>query len=147
MNPDMMPKRWWEDDDYWREYSAQELAKLDQPPSKKRDWLRDIYQGRLEAQLADDWGYRYDDWLEDVIPPPKKKTCAKRQACRFKEGQLVRARWPHVQGKDTVGIIIQSDLPRGAADSLSVRVMWPDGEVEAVAEDDLLMCKLDTAGL
>lgn len=160
MNPDMMPIRWWEDEDYWEAYSIMEIAKMKNGPktkTKKRDWLRDAYEAYkrkdINQYIKEDWlfehdhMYDYEDWLKNNhVRDVKKQPLNKSN--RYKEGQLVQINDLALSiHKDQVGLIVQSDLPRGHADALSVRVMWPDGAIDLVAEDDLQPCKSSSEGL
>ncbi len=163
MNPDMMPIPWWKDEEYWIDYTLSEIAKMKKKDgSIKRDWLRDIYdeESRLyekylmkeKEELLFEFGHLYD--YEDEHRKSKGANQAGRGCTsrRFKEGQLVQAAFGHPDYSDRkgdLGLIIQSDLEIHGRPTtpLSVKVMWPDGSIETISEDDLQACKSDTDGL
>ena len=167
MNPDMMPKRWWEDDDYWEAYSIMEIAKMKKvkkepkTESKKRDWLRDAYEGYLNKGV-DINDLIKEEWLFEHEHPYDYEDAHKSKAAkqagrnwtprRFKAGQLVQAAFGHPDYsglRGDVGLVIQKDLEiHGRPTSyLTVKVMWPNGEVTTVSEDNLQSCNPYTEGL
>jgi len=80
-------------------------------------------------------------------PPPRWP------GCHFQDGQLVRARPGHLAFTDRLGdvaIVIQSEVGsyerrrgRYATEAIGVRVLWPDGVIQLIAEHDV--CHLDDA--
>ena len=146
MNPDYMPKRWWVDDDYWEEYTKQETKRDVYTTSMKRDWLADAYDAYIHNIEKESGVYDVEDKLNDYIHQTKEQSDPDRvwRSRRFKEGQLVQASFGHhayYDRKGDVAIIIQSDMDMHgrATTPTSVRVMWPDGDIEDVSEDDLKM--------
>ena len=131
---------------------------------KKRDWLEDIYKGYIDFQkdyekhgISLKEGYELGEDLETVI---MRKTSQQGGTPDDDDGRWIVGRlvqldpllseptrtvsWGDIE-EGWVGIIIEHCHPGWAGDLVSpasVRVLWPNGDLEEMSTDDLAPCTL-----
>ena len=156
MIPKPMPKKGYFDD--WVEkYDA-----LTKP--KKRDWLEDVYKGYIDFQkdyekynISQQKGIKKGEDLESIVMRNTSRRGRSRDEDdgRWTAGQLVcldpllsepsrKVSWGDIE-EGWVGIIIERCRPRWVTSELvppSVRVLWPNGDLEDMSTDELTLCLL-----
>ena len=163
MNPDCMPKRWYYDEDVDDEFYLDHILKDVYQKQKyqslygiskdefkkeqlaKRDWLRDAHRDLdkyYNGRKFEEWyqGNLYDTVKDDISGAGRLDP--QETARQFQAGQLVRR--PGRENRACVGIVVGLVQPKWAGKEVSptfIQVMWPDGDIDEISSDDLLLCK------
>jgi len=111
----------------------------------KRDWLRDAHRDLdkyYNGRKFEDWyrGNLYDTVKDDISGAGRLDP--QETARQFQAGQLVRR--PGRENRACVGIVVGLVQPKWAGKEVSptfIQVMWPDGDIDEISSDDLLLCK------